>query len=154
MRQLEPAIQRVWRIYGFITIAVIAIILFPVEWFWLSDALGLPAGLWTGLTLLPGIILCIALPPIFYRHWSYELTEDELYLEHGMFTRVRSIVPLRRVQHLDISQDVLEGEFDLASLIVYTAGTASSSVAVPGLAVAEAERLRDEVRRHIREEQI
>jgi len=61
-------------------------------------------------------------------------------------------VPLRRIQHLDVSQDVLEREFDLGKLIVHTAGTRSADVVVPGLAYAEAEQFRDDLRNYITED--
>jgi hypothetical protein len=62
---------------------------------------------------------------------------------------VRTIVPLRRIQHLDVSQDVLEREFSLGRLVVHTAGSRSSDVVIPGLKLEMAERMRDEVKRYI-----
>jgi membrane protein YdbS with pleckstrin-like domain len=67
---------------------------------------------------------------------------------------VRTVVPLRRIQHLDVSQDIIEREFDLGKLIVHTAGTRSSDVVLPGLDFEEAERLRDELKNFILEDTI
>jgi uncharacterized protein len=70
----------------------------------------------------------------------------------GVFNRVFTIVPLRRIQHLDVSQDIFEREYDLGKLIIHTAGTRSSEVILPGLAIEEAERLRDEMKKVITDE--
>ncbi len=112
----------------------------------------LPFGVTTALVLAAGLALCLIAPPLRYRFWRYALRPEELYLERGIFNRVRTIVPLRRIQHLDVSQDVIEREFDLGKLIVHTAGTRSSEVVLPGLRYEEAEQLRDAMKRHILEE--
>jgi uncharacterized protein len=61
-------------------------------------------------------------------------------------------VPLRRIQHLDVSQDILEREFGLGKLIVHTAGLRSSDVVLPGLQHEVAERLREEMKHYILED--
>lgn len=98
------------------------------------------------------VVLCVVFPRLWYRFWRYSLRGEELYLVRGIFNRVSTVVPLRRIQHLDVSQDIIEREFDLGKLIVHTAGTKSSDVVLPGLAFAEAERLRDELKHFILED--
>ena len=83
--------------------------------------------------------------------WSWQPRSK---LERGIWNRVRTVVPLRRIQHLDVSQDVLERNFDLGKLIVHTAGTRSSDVVLPGLRYEEAERLRDTVKHYITEDAV
>lgn len=69
-----------------------------------------------------------------------------------MLVRVRTIVPLRRVQHLDIAQDLIEREFGLARIVLHTAGTRHSAVVLPGLRQEQAEALRDAIKRYLLEE--
>ena len=75
-------------------------------------------------------------------------------LVRGIINRVTTIVPLRRVQHLDVSQDIIEKEYALGKLIVHTAGTRSSEVILPGLLYHEAERLRDRIKLYITDEPV
>jgi len=109
-------------------------------------------GTYTGTVLTVGALITIGIPLLRYKYWRFTLMDEELFLERGIFNRVRTVVPLRRIQHLDVSQDVLEREFDLGKLIVHTAGTRSADVVVPGLAYAEAEQFRDDLRNYITED--
>jgi membrane protein YdbS with pleckstrin-like domain len=52
-------------------------------------------------------------------------------------------VPASRVQHLDLKRGPLQRRYGLATLVIHTAGTRHSAVAVSGLDAADAERLRD-----------
>jgi uncharacterized protein len=87
-----------------------------------------------------------------YRAWGYRMDEEELRLAHGIYTQVETLVPLKRVQHLDISQGPLERAFGVCKLVLHTAGTAHSQVVLPGLSRATAEAMRNEIRAHIRQE--
>lgn len=155
MRPLHPAIKTVWRIKVGVFWTVIFLGVLTYDIFKLFDSSRLlPFGLLTGLTLVSGLLITFIIPPLRYRFWRFDLRPEELYLERGIWNRVRTIVPLRRIQHLDVSQDVLERSFELGKLIVHTAGTRSSDVVLPGLQFHEAERLRDEVRHYITEDAV
>lgn len=113
---------------------------------------GTPPGFWVLLVLLVGGGLSWWLPALRYRYWRYALKPEELVLERGVLVRVRTIVPLRRVQHLDIAQDLIEREFGLARVVLHTAGTRHGAVVLPGLRLEQAEALRDEIKRYLLEE--
>ncbi len=154
MRQLDPAIKKVWMIklaFGW-AMVVFAVLIYDV--FQLFGPNRWPPFMMTGLVSLIGGTLTLVLPHLRYRFWRFDLRPEELYLERGIWNRVRTIVPLRRIQHLDVSQDVLERNFGLGKLIVHTAGTRSSDVVLPGLRYEEAERLRDEVKHYITEDAV
>ena len=87
-----------------------------------------------------------------YRSWGYRVDADELHVGHGVLTRVRTVVPFARVQHIDVAQGPLQRRFGLGTLVLHTAGTRASTVGLPGLRYEEAERLRDEIRSKIRQE--
>ena len=155
MNPLDPAIKTVWTIklalfWGVLVLAALVYdvlnIFDPAPW--------VPFGMLTGGVLLVGAALALVLPRLRYRFWRFDLRPEELYLERGVWNRVRTIVPLRRIQHLDVSQDVLERNYGLGRLIVHTAGTRSSNVVLPGLRYEEAERLRDEVKHYITEDAV
>jgi membrane protein YdbS with pleckstrin-like domain len=156
MRPLDPAIKTVWTIKlalaaGFVTLAS-----FLYEFFKLLGEASrvLPFGVLTALVLVGGVALCATVPRLRYRYWRYELLPEELYLERGILNRVKTVVPLRRIQHLDVSQDILEREYGLGKLIVHTAGVRSSDVVLPGLRMEDAERLRMEVKQFILEDAV
>ena len=59
-----------------------------------------------------------------------------------MWRQVTS-VPRSRVQHIDVAQGPLIRRFELAQLIIHTAGTEHATVELNGLAHDVALRLRD-----------
>ena len=152
MHSLAPSIKVVWRaktaLFWIIALAVATV--FDVTGIAKPDRM-IPFGVLGGTTLVLGTLSTIYIPMLRYRFWKYELRPEELALTRGIWNRVHTIVPLRRIQHLDVSQDVIERNYELGKLIVHTAGTQSSSVVVPGLEFEEAERLRYEIKNHINE---
>jgi len=54
-------------------------------------------------------------------------------------------VPVRRMQHVDLSRGPIERLFGLATLVVFTAGNEGSAFRVPGLPVHVAQELRDRI---------
>jgi len=139
MIPIDPRVRRQWRIEallaGFV-VAFIAAILSSapdISWIWrvvlLVGAVGLIGG---GLQLLVSLR---------YRFWRYGLAEDVLILEHGVWTRRRSMTPYFRVQNVDVSQGPLERWLGLKKLTIRTA-SASTDATIPGLDDADAEQLR------------
>lgn len=83
---------------------------------------------------------------VLYRDWGFELQDDSLYLERGVFTRVETAVPYVRVQHVDTQRTPVDRALGLSSVVVYTAGSRGADVRVPGLPPERAKRLRNELR--------
>ena len=156
MRSLEPAIKTIWTIKfaSLLGSLFIGVLLYEVYIYFSRASFALPTGVLTGVFLLIGILITVIVPRLSYKYWRFDLRPEELYLERGILNRVRTIVPLRRIQHLDVSQNILEREFNLSKLIVHTAGSRSSDVVLPGLRFDEAEKLRDDVKRYILEDAV
>ena len=81
-----------------------------------------------------------------YRIWRFEVREDELYLERGVITRVKTVVPYVRIQHVDSRRGPLERVLNLASTVVYTAGSRGADVLIPGLPPDQSEDLQDDLK--------
>ena len=97
---------------------------------------------WVPMTALL-VWLAVRWPYIDYRHWRYRIDTDGIEIWSGVYWRERTTVPRSRVQHIDVSQGPLERSYGLATLSVYTAGTAYSKLDLPGLDHADALALRD-----------
>jgi len=154
MNPLHPAIRTVWtiRYAAWATAVLLAAGFYDLAGLLAGADRLITTGTLTALALLIGIPAALVAPRLRYRFWQYELREDELYLERGVFNRVRTVVPLRRIQHLDVSQNVLEREFNLGKLIVHTAGTRASTVELPGLQIEAARRMYDDIKGLLLEE--
>ncbi len=118
----------------------------------MRDEHGLPPAALLGALALLLIYPVLVSPVRRYRAWGYALGSDELRLTHGLWTHIDTVVPLRRVQHLDVAQGPLERAFGVTRLVLHTAGTMNSQVVLPGLSRTTAEGIRDEIRGQIRQE--
>ena len=106
---------------------------------------------------LPSIIVplvaLLAVILIPHRRWGrlgYALHPKMLQVVRGWLFHTDTIVPLVRVQHIDVTRGPLDKAFGTATLVVHTAGTHNSIVTLPGLSPDKAAAIRDEIRQHIR----
>lgn len=133
---LEPAIQGVWIIQSAISAAVLSIIA-GVAFSVIS-----PGGPWVGAVVF---VVVAALGVVFsllkYRIWMYQVRDDSLYLKRGVLTRVNTVAPYVRIQHVDTRRGPVERVFGLATTVVYTAGSRGADVSIPGLTPERADDL-------------
>lgn len=152
MTALEPGQLWVMRIRA-AALALAVLIAAGIAETILADQIGLTRGIIVLPLLLPLLYAVFIAPARRFRAWGYAMDADELAVRRGVWTEVHTVVPLDRVQHIDVAQGPLERGFGVCRLIVHTAGTMHSQVALPGLARETAERMRDEIRDRIRQEQ-
>ena len=77
-----------------------------------------------------------------YRSWGYAERDEDLLVRRGFLFRKLSVVPYGRMQFVDVTAGPVERVFGLATVKLHTAAAATDAK-LPGLASAEAERLRD-----------
>ena len=99
---------------------------------------------------LLGLAAVILLPAKTYRRLRYRLTGRLLQVMRGWMFHTDTVVPLVRVQHLDVVRGPIDKMFGIATLVVHTAGTHNSIVTVPGLAPDRAAEMRDIIREQVR----
>lgn len=84
-------------------------------------------------------LFIMLLPTLRWKRWRYEVRENEIELQHGVFIIKRTLVPMIRVQHVDTQQGPILRKYQLATITVSTAATVHE---IPALEVDEAEELR------------
>jgi uncharacterized protein len=145
-RRLDPRWVPFQRTTGLITAAVLAAGSFVgAIAVWVASGM-----LALGLLILPAWAAAVALlawqfwrwPAISYRFTSYRIDNLGVEIREGVYWRTIVNVPRSRVQHTDVSQGPLERRFGLATLVVYTAGTAHSRVSLAGLTYEVARDIR------------
>lgn len=142
MEVLNPRVRLVWVVGTAITAAFVGVIVLLVDRFTLG------VGPWIGLLLASFFLAAGIVHAVFkYRVWRFEVRDDDLYLERGVLTRVNTVVPFVRVQHVDTQRGPLERTVGLASVVVYTAGSRGADVTIPGLTPERADALQEELRR-------
>ena len=142
METLNPRVRLVWGVGAVVTALVVGGGAAAIDRF----ALGV--GVWVGLAIAVGALAVgAAYVAVKYRVWQFDVREDDLYLERGVLTRVNTVVPFVRVQHVDTQRGPVERALGLASVVVYTAGSRGADVTIPGLTPERADDLQEQLRR-------
>ena len=93
-----------------------------------------------------GVAAAIILGFVRFRAWRYTLRDDHLYLEYGVFIKVRTMMPYVRVQHIDTQRRISDRLLGLSRLVVYTAGSRGADVSIPGLLPEDADDMQEKLR--------
>ncbi|MBP2250930.1 membrane protein YdbS with pleckstrin-like domain [Halarchaeum solikamskense] len=146
MERLHTRVLAQWSAGALVTAAVVAVVAGAIA-FVDPFSLALPPLVVAGAAFGVVFVLGVAYAGLRYRSWRYEVRTNTLYIERGVLTRVETIVPYVRVQHVDSQRGPLERLLGLGTVVVYTAGSRGADVSIPGLAAERAttlqERLRD-----------
>lgn len=105
---------------------------------------------WKEWTLVPGLIalsiFCVTfilftwiIPQMKYARFQYELFDDELEIQSGLLFMSNVLVPMVRVQHVELESGPLMRKYDLASVSIVTAATTHR---ISGLKQSEAQQLK------------
>jgi membrane protein YdbS with pleckstrin-like domain len=106
-----------------------------------DDGIAGAIGLVVPWLLVVGVIVtAITVPALRLSRWRWRLDDDELDLRHGTITEVRTIVPVARIQHVDIRRSLWAQAVGVAAVVVHTAAGVTE---IPALTDAEAARVRD-----------
>jgi uncharacterized protein len=139
-KRISENALKVWRMsggisasIGWVLVAVAIVFIYIFNWpVWISILLIL-------FGLMETYFLVFLLPNLKWKRWRYEVHEEEIELQKGIFVRTRTLIPMIRVQHVDTVQGPLLRKYQLASVIVNTAATVHE---IPALEEREAEELR------------
>jgi len=92
-------------------------------------------------------VVAIGIRPFFrYRVHRWEVTAEAVYTLTGWLTRTWTLVPIARIQTVDVTRGVLQQLFGLASVAVLTASS-QGTVRVPHLEAGVAERMAEDLAR-------
>ena len=143
MRKPEKKVLGIWLIQAFLPTFILSLGLsWPIQEY---TRVGYFKGFSGAFVLISA--LAVGYTVYRYRAWRFEMKEDHLYLEHGVFRKVYSMVPYVRIQHVDTQRDVLDRLFGLSKIVVYTAGSRGADVTLPGLLPGDA----DDIQRKLRD---
>lgn len=135
--------KKAWRITASIYVTILWLLI--IAWFVLTIIFEFP--LWIALVaILVGLIFIFLfiylIPMLRYRRWRYEIFEQEIYIQHGILIRTRTLIPMIRVQHVDTEQGPILKRFKLATVSI---STAASTHIIPALLEEDASALRDKI---------
>ncbi|TFV74993.1 hypothetical protein E4P39_12105 [Blastococcus sp. CT_GayMR19] len=85
-------------------------------------------------------------PRLRYRVHRWEVTDEAVYTLTGWLSRTWTLVPISRIQTVDVTRGVMQQVFGLASVAVLTASS-EGTVRVPHLEAGVAQRVADDLAR-------
>jgi membrane protein YdbS with pleckstrin-like domain len=148
LRALDPRQKTVLRIRALLT-GLVPLLMLSVGYVMLGAELGFALGWGIGIGVLLYAVTVLMLPGRRYRRWGYRKGARGIRIASGLLIRRETVVPYDRVQHIDVSRGPIERAFGVATLTLHTAGSYNSTVDLPGLAIDDANRMRDEIRGYI-----
>ena len=98
------------------------------------------------LVAVHGIVAIAVRPRLRYRVHRWEVTDEAVYTLTGWLTRTWTLVPISRIQPVDVTRGVLQGLFGLSTVLVLTASS-QGTVRVPHLETDVARRVADDLAR-------
>ncbi|MFW5918305.1 MAG: PH domain-containing protein [Haloferacaceae archaeon] len=100
--------------------------------------------IFVGIAFL-GVFLVAGWNVAYFRRFRYELTADTFDIESGVFSRRDREIPYRRIQNVDIRQNVVQRLLGIAEVRLETAGGGQTEAQLQYVNREEAERLQEEV---------
>jgi len=138
-------LERISSAIGYGILATIA----GVISFFVSREADPPVPLILSIVAIAAVPLLIGLvwfwPKWSFRRWGYLIGPKLIELRHGVIWQSSVMVPMSRLQHVDMQRGPLERKVGLASLILHTAGTQDATHTIPGLDFQTASQLRDQL---------
>ena len=111
---------------------------------------GAPATIvrWAGpaLVVLIGVVTIGVRPRLRYRVHRWEVTADAVYTLTGWLTRTWTLVPISRIQTVDVNRGLVQQLFGLATVAVLTASS-QGTVRIPHLEADVARRVAEDLAR-------
>ncbi|SDF71048.1 hypothetical protein SAMN05660324_0960 [Klenkia brasiliensis] len=131
-----------WAVEGAVGTLVLALVVTGLEVFlplptWL--AVLLPA-----LVMAEGVVAIGVRPRLRYRVHRWEVTAEAVYTRTGWLSRTWTLVPVTRIQTVDVTRGALQQLFGLASVAVLTASS-QGTVRIPHLDAEVAARVAEDL---------
>jgi len=142
--RLDPRVVRFWALsagFGTGLVLLLALVGGVVLWTFTGFPRFIIVGvwLWLGLTFF---FEASWLPRRRYEATSFRLSPTFYEFRSGVYWRTSVMIPISRLQHIDLLRGPLERRFGLATLEIYTAGTRNASHKIAGVQFDRALELR------------
>ncbi|WP_419871760.1 PH domain-containing protein [Candidatus Pristimantibacillus sp. PTI5] len=142
-RRLHRDYITVYRISELITngiflVVIIAYFTCAIIWDWTL----IPGWIALSLFIVSLVLFTWIIPQLKYSRFQYELFDEELEIQSGVIFLSNVLVPMVRVQHVELESGPLMRKYDLASVSIVTAATTHR---INGLKLGEAQQLKRQI---------
>lgn len=124
---------------GVIAVAILLFCTYHFSWWsWLQYV-------WIGLfaiTIISAIWTLTVSSPLFYKKFRYAISDDFLYIKSGVWTISEVIVPMAKIQSIELTQGVIMRKYGVSSVQMTTMNGDHS---IPYVDEFVAKQLRDDI---------
>ncbi|WP_293788645.1 PH domain-containing protein [uncultured Pedobacter sp.] len=78
-----------------------------------------------------------------FKKRGYAIRTHDIIYKRGIIAESTTIVPLNRIQHIELNEGLFSRMYKLGSLQLFTAGGQTGHIHISGIAIDEAKRIRD-----------
>jgi uncharacterized protein len=100
--------------------------------------LWIPAGLFIAIMVYSVVITRLSFP-----RRGYLVRERDIAYQRGLIRYKLTSIPFNRIQHVELIQSIIAKRLNLATIKVYTAGSSSDDLEIPGLPLQVASQIRE-----------
>jgi len=100
-----------------------------------------------GIFILPSILLN-------YFYFDYSITNNEVIIRSGIFSKKERHIKIERIQNISISQNFLHKILRISKVQLETAGDATTEGVLDSVSIVDSERIREIVRNHQNEHEL
>lgn len=123
-------------IFGLVPVLISnVIVFFAVE----PDERVLLISIYAGVYLI--LLFAISWTYLAAKNRRFALRDKDVVLKTGLMNHRLAIIPINRIQHVELHRPFLDRKYGLATMAIYTAGASSVDAQIPGLEEAEAVRI-------------
>lgn len=142
MRRCHPDYVKTSRIAGLIgegviLLAALAYLIIASRVGWTLIPGWIVLGLW-----IPSVWFTWYIPSFTYKHFGFKVTDEQLELRSGWIWLSDTLVPMTRIQHVELESGPLLRKYELAKIKVVTAATTH---VIEALNLEEAEELKQRI---------
>lgn len=124
-QRVDKKAKTKWRFWRIIALMFVVIPAAGLIWR-VSSAMTESAGT-IGMVMAAALVVLqllqiIFYPPIEYAQWQYLIAPDRIEIKKGIFYRVHTVIPISRIQHVAVTQGLLQRPFGLSTVQLHTAG--------------------------------
>lgn len=114
-------------------VLVLALIAFFLFAYFSSDDIPIIVLIGAPLIFVVIFVLRLVLVILGFPKKGYLLREQDISYRSGLLIYKLTSIPFNRIQHVEVSQNMIEKSFGLSSVKIFTAGGSVSDLSIPGL---------------------
>ncbi|WP_231427397.1 PH domain-containing protein [Pedobacter sp. Leaf250] len=102
-----------------------------------------PHAILISITYITIAIFSILLFYVSFKKRGYAIRTKDVIYKSGIIAESTTIVPLNRIQHIELNEGFFSRMFKLGSLQIFTAGGQTGHIHIAGIPIDEAKSIRD-----------